>query len=88
VVATAVGVQKITGIGMVDRRDGKPYDTVAATEVHSLYYYFIGALELLKDMSSYCFQELEGMLHSFPSLRHLPHRKTMKDNGRQLPLSD
>lgn len=33
VVATAVGVQKITGIGMVDRRDGKPYDTVAATEV-------------------------------------------------------
>lgn len=32
-VATAVGVQKITGIGVTDRRDGKPYDTLAATEV-------------------------------------------------------
>lgn len=33
-VATAVGVQKITGIGVADRRDGKPYDTLAATEVN------------------------------------------------------
>ena len=33
-VATAVGVQKITGIGVADTRDGKPYDTLAATEVH------------------------------------------------------
>jgi len=32
-VATAVGVQKITGIGVADTRDGKPYDTLAATEV-------------------------------------------------------
>lgn len=33
-VATAVGVQKITGIAVVDVRDGKPYDTLLATEVH------------------------------------------------------
>lgn len=33
-VATAVGVQKITGIGVADTRDGKPFDTLAATEVH------------------------------------------------------
>lgn len=32
-VATAVGVQKISGIGIVDARDGKPYDTLIATEV-------------------------------------------------------
>ncbi|CAM6041022.1 unnamed protein product [Sphagnum compactum] len=32
-VATAVGVQKITGIAVVDVRDGKPYDTLLATEV-------------------------------------------------------
>lgn len=32
-VATAVGVQKIAGIGVVDARDGKSYDTLAATEV-------------------------------------------------------
>ena len=32
-VATAVGVQKIAGIGVSDRRDGKPYDTLTATEV-------------------------------------------------------
>ncbi|KAG0613204.1 hypothetical protein M758_6G085200 [Ceratodon purpureus] len=31
--ATAVGVQKITGITVADRRDGKPYDTLTATEV-------------------------------------------------------
>lgn len=32
-VATAVGVQKITGVGLTDRRDGKPYDALTATEV-------------------------------------------------------
>jgi len=32
-VATAVGVQKITGIAVMDVRDGKPYDTLLATEV-------------------------------------------------------
>lgn len=32
-VATAIGVQKIGGIGIVDARDGKPYDTLIATEV-------------------------------------------------------
>ncbi len=32
-VATAVGVQKITGIAVVDVRDGKPYDTLLTTEV-------------------------------------------------------
>lgn len=36
-VATAVGVQKITGIGVADTRDGKPYDTLAATEVHFIF---------------------------------------------------
>lgn len=32
-VATAVGVQKLAGIEIVDARDGKPYDTLTATEV-------------------------------------------------------
>lgn len=32
-VATAVGVQKIAGIGVLDVRDGKSYDTLTATEV-------------------------------------------------------
>lgn len=34
-VATAVGVQKIVGIGVLDVRDGKSYDTLTATEVCS-----------------------------------------------------
>lgn len=55
-VATAVGVQKITGIAVVDVRDGKPYDTLLATEVcmfhlpAQLFVYFLFcALLLIKE---------------------------------------